>query len=152
MVYQWKDGARLNVDAQTAGEVCAELEAKNELTAKNLLEVSRPEQAPLHKAFEWDDETAAENWREQQARHIINSLVVNVDAPHVESVRCFFKVTQTTPNYRSLQAILKEEDSARALLDNALRELETFRAKYFAIKELQGVISEIDKVKKEQVV
>lgn len=151
MVYQWKAGTRLSIDPQTAGEVCAELEAQNALTAKNLLEVSRPEQAPLHKAFEWNDEAAAENWREHQARHIINSLVVNVEASGADSVRCFFKVTQATPNYRSLQAIMKEEDSARELLETALRELEVFRSKYSTIKELYSVFSEIDRVK-EQVV
>ena len=58
MVYKWDKGSRFSVSAQVAGEVCEELEKKGELTAKNLVDVSRPEDAPLHKCFNWNDEEA----------------------------------------------------------------------------------------------
>jgi hypothetical protein len=63
MVYKWKDAARLKTDAQTAGEICEKLEKNGGLTAKRLADESRPEDAPLHKEFEWNDATAAEAYR-----------------------------------------------------------------------------------------
>ena len=55
MVYKWKDAARIKSDAQTAGEICEKLEKNGGLTAKRLVDESRPEDAPLHKEFEWND-------------------------------------------------------------------------------------------------
>ena len=51
MVYKKKDGARLKTDAQTVGEICEKLERNGGLTAKRLVDESRPEDAPLHKEF-----------------------------------------------------------------------------------------------------
>ena len=59
MVYQWKEGARISFPAQIAGRVCAALEEQNALTAQRLVDESRPEDAPLHAAFEWNDTIAA---------------------------------------------------------------------------------------------
>ncbi len=64
-----------NVEAQDAGE---ELERINEkygqTTASNVVDESRPEEAVLHEAFEWDDEVAAEKHRETQARSLIKTV------------------------------------------------------------------------------
>jgi hypothetical protein len=45
-------------------------------TPRNLVEASRPTDAPLHGAFEWDDAKAAEKWRLRQANVIIMCLNV----------------------------------------------------------------------------
>ena len=52
--YTWLAGSRHKVDAEVAGRVCEELERNGGLTAERLVEASRPEDAPLHKEFEWD--------------------------------------------------------------------------------------------------
>ena len=90
MVYQWKEGARISFPAQIAGRVCAALEEQNALTAQRLVDESRPEDAPLHAAFEWNDTIAAEEWRKHTARHIINSLVIREEAQ--APVRAFFNI------------------------------------------------------------
>lgn len=90
MIYQWKPGSRFKVDANTAGAVCGQLEAAGNLSAKSLLDASRPEDAPLHSEFEWNDSIAAEKFREGQARNIINHLVVRLDEKPDTPVRGFF--------------------------------------------------------------
>lgn len=137
MIYQWKQGARIRANAQAAGEMCQELERNGQLSAKNLLDANRPEDAPLHSEFEWDDGIAAESWREQQARNIINSLIVKTDS--TEPVRAFFKIENIGNAYHSINTILSEEDKTQKLLATALRELTAVEAKYRTIEKLSAV-------------
>ena len=77
--YTWCDGSHHKVDPNVAAQVATELEEAGMLTAKNLVDVSRPEDAPLHDEFEWDDSVAAEKYREGQARNVIHSLRIFTD-------------------------------------------------------------------------
>lgn len=137
MVYQWKSGARIRADAQLAGEMCMKLADEGRLTAKDLLDESRPVDAPLHDEFEWDDSLAAESWREHQARNIINSLLIVPEKS--EPVRGFFKIEQAERNYHSVTAILSRKDTAQRLFDNAMRELVAFQRKYQALEQFNEV-------------
>ena len=146
MNYQYRHGAHVSgVDAQTVGEVCAELEAQHRLTAKDLVEESRPEDAPLHKCFDWNDTTAAEKYREQQARCIIGSVEVVV-LPAPEPVRAFLNVERESPKYRSIQAILSDPDDTERMYRTALRELQAFRRKYSNLSQLTPLFEQIDKL------
>jgi hypothetical protein len=48
------------------------------LTPENVLNASRLETAVLYKLFNWDDAKAAEHYRLQQARTILNNIEVKV--------------------------------------------------------------------------
>lgn len=151
MVYEWAVGSRHKVSAQVAGEVCAELEKKGMLTAKDLVEVSRPEDAPLHEEFEWDDAEAAEKYRVYQARNVINSIKVVHEEDEEETatrndVRAFFTLKRDEPQYESITIILSDEEKYNELMKVAIRELMAFEKKYAKIKELGKVFEEVDKV------
>lgn len=137
MVYQWKPGARIRADAQEAGEVLNRLELEGRLSAKGLLDESRPENAPLHKEFEWNDGVAAENWREHQARHIIGSILVIPEKS--EPVRGFFKIERSGNRYESIQTILESRDKTNLLLEEAFKELSRIEMKYKTLDLLQRV-------------
>ena len=145
MVYKWKDAARLKTDAQTAGEICERLEKNGGLTAKRLVDESRPEDAPLHKEFEWNDATAAEAYREEQARYIIRSLIVQPEATKNEVVRAFFPMAEHKV-FESLPIILSDAKKTSALLDMALRELKAFELKYSTLSQLAPVFEAIKEV------
>lgn len=138
------------VSAQLAGEICESLDAIGCLSAQRLVDVSRPTNAPLHDAFEWDDAIAGEEWRKNQARLIIRSIVVVPDVQKKEAVRAFFKVEQADGNFEALHTILKNEDKRTSLLRNALAELESFRRKYSMLEELATVFSAIDAATREE--
>lgn len=142
MVYKFKPGARIKADPQKAGAVLEQLEAENRLTAADLVEVSRPKSAPLHKEFEWNNTKAAAAYREIQARHIINSIEIIRDER--EPIRAYFNIVRTDPQYRHIDTIMQQADERAALLNMALRELEAFRRKYAQLVELAAVFEAID--------
>lgn len=60
-------------------------------------------------------------------------------------VRVFFK-TDADSGYKPTVMIMQDKDEYRKLLDRALAELNSFRAKYKTLVELDGVFDAIDKV------
>lgn len=128
----WAPGTRHKVSAETAGKVFDELTAKDALTPQNLVDVSRPEEAPLHKEFEWDDSKAAEEYRKEQARCLIRHLVI-IPADNTPPVRMLFKVAPNESKYEPLHVILKSEDKTMALYKQSLSELRSFKWKYQTI-------------------
>lgn len=145
MTYKWKSNARISVDAGTAGAVMDGLEQRGALTAKNLVDESRPAEAPLHNEFEWDDVKAAEEYRLQQARHIINCLLIEDDSQQ-EMVRAFFNLAESAPEYRSIRTIMADETQSEALLQVALHELQAFERKYAQISKFKALFAEIDRL------
>ena len=146
-VYQWKEGSQHKVSAAVAAEVTGRLAEEGRLSAHELVDESRPEDAPLHCEFEWDDSVAAEKYREGQGMAIIRHLVVRIVANEQEyPTRVYFKVQKEANTYEPIQVILKDEDKTAKLLEQAKRELQAFKAKYAGLKELAAVISAIDSV------
>lgn len=147
MVYKWKTGSQHKVPASVAGAEMDRLTEEGRLTPADLVEDSRPEDAPLHDEFEWDDSIAAEKYREGQASAIIRHLTVQIEANNEQyQVRQYFIVQKGTNEYEPIQLILKDEDKTAMLLDQAKRELQAFKAKYACLKELAAVIKAIDSV------
>ena len=147
MVYKWKTGSQHKVPAAVAGAEMDRLTEEGRLTPSDLVEDSRPEDAPLHAEFEWDDSIAAEKYREDQARAIIRHLTVQIEANNEQyQVRQYFIVQKESNEYEPIQLILKDEDKTAMLLDQAKRELQAFKAKYACLKELAAVIKAIDSV------
>ena len=147
MVYQFKTGAMYKVEAKVAAEVMNELEAEGKLSAKELVNVSRPDDAPLHDEFEWDDEIAGEKWREQQARVMIASVtIIHEDLPQKEPIRAYFHIEQNQPNYERIETIIKQEDRTEMLIKMAKKELAAFKAKYSGIQAFQKVFNAIDEL------
>ena len=146
MVYQWKANFRANVKAEVFGGVCEELEEQGKLTPAALVNVSRAENAPLHKCFEWADEIAAEKYRQSQASSMLRHLEIvttkKKDDPEPVSIRTFFPVPQE--NYRSISYIMSDDENRENLLRQAKAELERFKHKYKMLKELAPVFSAID--------
>lgn len=145
MVYQWNPASRIKADANKAGQVFEELQRTVGLTAKTLLDASRPEEAPLHNEFEWDDAKAAEAYRETQSLYIIRSLCVVPEGERKDLVRAVFIVNNES-GYEGLNIIMENADKRTALLVVALRELQAFRKKYNTLKELDKVFTAIDHV------
>lgn len=150
MVYQWKTGARYKVAAETAAGVMNELAAQNNLSAKALVDASRPVDAPLHNEFEWDDNVAAEKWREQQGRVMIAMISVIVDdAVQQEPVRAYVHIEEQQPNYEPITLIVKNEDKAEKLFRQALKELVSFRDKYNSLKQFKKLFEDIDELQQQ---
>lgn len=149
MVYQWKSISRIKADANEAGAMFEHLEKTVGLTPKKLLEANRAEGTPLHNEFEWDDSVAAEAYRENQARYMIQMLCIKPEENEESNtpVRAFFKTTESS-GYESVGVILRSEDKHTAMLARALNELEAFQRKYAALLELAPLYEVIETIRK----
>lgn len=150
MVYKYK-ATHYKIPAQVAGEYLHELDENGGLTAKRLLEESRPKNALLHGCFEWDNSKAAEAHRLWQARYFIaNIIITHTDDDPVIPTRAFVNVSDATHAeraiYKPIITALSDDDNREAVLANALRELQMFKDKYGALMELAKVIDAIDEV------
>ena len=140
-----------------------ELAQNGDLTSARFLEASRPEDAPTHNLFEWNDSIAAERYRLQQATIAINSVevqIVNESNASVISQAAFVNVVSKAParsgsfskaparsgSFTPIEVALSDENMRNVLLTNALNELRAFRRKYSQLSELADVFFEIKKI------
>jgi len=106
---------------------------------------------PLHNSFEWDDTVAAEQWRLQQARQIIRSVVVilpNIAKPITAFVSLRDDRTQEGGGYRTIIDVMSDKDMRERLLEEALADLRHWEQKYSQFNELQPVFEAIGKARK----
>lgn len=149
MVYKWNSGAHIKASAQDAGELCAALETQGKLTPHEVVEASRPEDAPLHDEFEWDDAKAAERYRETQASYIIRSIEVVISGKTEPTVTRGFVSLVTSDGgreYHEVNKVLSITNQRDMLLIEAKRELAAFKRKYEVLEELADVFAAIDRV------
>lgn len=151
--YSYRKGFNFKVPAQVVGETLEELAQNGELTSARFLDASRPEDAPTHNLFEWNDSIAAERYRLQQATIAINSVevqIVNESNASVISQAAFVNVVSKAParsgSFTPIEVALSDENMRSALLLNALNELKAFRRKYSQLSELADVFFEIKKI------
>lgn len=151
MVYQWHEGSRIGkVAAQVAGESLEATRQRNDgvLTPEGVVEDARPDDAPLHPCFEWDDETAAGLFRESQARDIIRSLrIVKIDdEPTPVPIRAYVHIDEHDVHgrcYVRAQDAMLDQDMREQVLAQALTELRAWQARYKELRELKQVFEAI---------
>lgn len=152
--FKWAEGARVPIDAQVAGERLEQLEsvAGGPVTPKQVVDDARPEDAPLHPVFEWDNGKAAELYREEQARHVIRSVRIVVQQETEEqpakAVRAFVNVVDGSGRQGYMPTIkaLSDNDLREQVLRNAWGEIQSWRERYRELQELTGIHKAIDDV------
>ena len=148
----WCKGSCFKANAEVAKQVMDELAAEGKLSPAELVEVSRPKTAPLHKDFfDLNDKQAAQKYREERAANMIRSIIVTPDdEQEVKPVRAFFNIERGTREYIPTEIIFSDEAKKSRLLEIAKRELISFKVKYETLTELAGVINAIDELLREE--
>lgn len=150
--FKWKNGSP-GVNAEIAGVELERIRESNEgvLRPRDVVEESRPEAAPLHPAFEWNDERAAELYREDQARRVIRSLVVVTVDPKTEQTQSQPVYLHVAPaedrqqqQYLRADEIMQSQSLKSQVLADAIRQLAAWRKRYEHLSELAGVIASVD--------
>lgn len=153
--FVWKAGSQFPVSAQVAADTIVGLQkqlGKDAISAKELLDSSRDENAPLHSCFEWDDTVAAEQYRTYQARKIIGSIEIRIiqgdTPPHLARTRYFMNVVPNAPKvqgqFATVDVAFNNDDYRAVVLKEAYRELKSFQLKYNNYQELSDVFKAID--------
>lgn len=149
MLYQYRGpGARRDIPAEVVGEELQRISAQHgELTPAGVVEESRPEVAPLHPVFEWDDALAAEEYRKAQARQLVRAVVLVPDPRKGEgtpTIRAFVSVTKPGSQERTYKPIveaLQNPEDAAAIKARLLKELLALRSRYVDLMEFDEQIS-----------
>lgn len=140
---KWKVKGLYKADPEA---VYRELQTLDEITPDAVVELARNENSVLHNEIDWDDEVAAERWRKQQARLIICNLVVEIQEKEEKEptfVRLFHKPDENK-TYQDLSVFVKDETEYQKLLNQAKRDLNSFKSKYHTLKELKPIFALID--------
>jgi len=150
--YTWRDGARFPVKPQVAGEELERISNENDgnLTPRSVVEESKPEEAPLHPCFEWDDERAAELHRDEQARNVIRSVHVTIEdsgntEPQISYINV--EVENVGSSYLPADRVMQDPDLRKQALNDALILLRGVQRRYQNLEELRDVFAAIDSVK-----
>ena len=148
--YKWKPYSRVGVPAQTVGERLDYLRKKyKRLTPQIIVSDAKPKDSVLHKAFEWNNNKAADLYRVDQARYMMRSIVI-CTLPTGE--KC--KPTKMWISIRSEKDKNKREDIhiydamsnpklRRIVLKQALDELQQWKRRYEDYVELAEIFQAI---------
>tara|TARA_R100001129_G_C5235625_1_gene223914 strand:- start:67 stop:537 length:471 start_codon:yes stop_codon:yes gene_type:complete len=144
MEYGWKDGSRIKLDPQIAGEYLDSLSISGPGDAREIVDAGRPTSSPIHSYFEWDNEIAGEEYRVIQGRKLGGSLVEikRDDNGNSVPVRRYFTVyrsSDTLKEYVKREIVLNDEEKYLQLLEQAIRELKGMQRRYHTVVELNDI-------------
>lgn len=125
------------------------------ITPKLVVSRASDKRSPLHSYFEWDNTTAAERYREWQARSLIMKVyVVPFDNPDSEPVRAFVNIKSDEDDelvedqgYVWTAGLESRPTYQAQVVEYAAMQLRLWRKKFGGFKEFFGVIKEIDALK-----
>ena len=111
MVYKWKV-RKFPVSAQDAGKELERIEQEEGfIKPESVVDHSRPEGAPLHDCFEWDNDAAAEEYRKVQAREIIRFIeIVHEEDGEEQSIRAYWSTFESEETDENDEAVKDDKD------------------------------------------
>jgi len=130
-------------------QVFNEIEAKSSnggVQAKDFVDASRPEDAPLHDQFEWNDSKAGEEWRIQQARVMMSSYTIE-NNPNVRAVSHVIYELETGESeraYFTYATIQSRPELKKAFLKQLKKSVESMKRKYADALSVYHIINEIE--------
>ena len=144
---------------EVIGEVL-EVQKHFGLTAENLLKKASKKSSSLYDFFDWDNSSAGEKWRLQQARSVINeikivvndkeiyafeSVIVNVeDLKPTVSVQKGFNKREYVP----IVEVMNKEEYRKQIVQRALAEAVYWKERHSELTELSAIFSLINETNK----
>jgi hypothetical protein len=141
MIYRLRKGSRVTgIAAEVVGTALAAIQAEQgRLRPDVVVAAATPVDAPLHPAFEWDDESAGHEYRLIQARQLIRAVVVVRDETPDEPPRQVYVHVGAEEGYQPIEYVVTRPD----LYELALTELQRrFNSADSALKELRDAAAD----------
>ena len=158
MIYKPAKGSILTEEqAQRYGQRIYDLVEEKDgiLTPEQVLIDAKNDKSPLHDFFEWNDTEAAERWRMNQARYLLRSIhvVLKNDDGEEEQTRFTYNVRDVPDDdgegqrvYCTIQRVLTDADIRAQVIDQAMRQLQSWRDKYRQYSEFAKVFNAIAEI------
>lgn len=140
--YERRSGTRIvtnNADAEVVGR---ELEKFGSVVEPEVVvKMASRKKHPLHRFFEWDDGEAAKQHRIQQARQLINAVVIVHEEPDKApvQVRAFVKSTREGGGYQPVADVMSDSQMREVHIQRCWQELQDTRARYNHLTEFASV-------------
>ena len=150
-VYSWQPGTERIYGNHDPNKVAEEiLSIGEEPTSKQIVDKARDESTELHGMFEWNNDVAAEKYREVQANKIVNALkIVNVGLndsnadEQPKTVKLMHHI-EGKPGFVTITRIMSDDDMYQKLLEQAKADLRSFKVKYSMLTELKPIFDLIE--------
>jgi hypothetical protein len=133
--------------ADLRGELTAIYRKNGELTPQSVVDEARPETAPLHSRFEWDDSIAGEKYRIVQAQQLIRSVRIEYtdSSGEKKKVRGFFPIrdVEESPEkagYSPTEDIVQNDICLKILLRQLERDIADLKRKYGHLAEFADIV------------
>jgi len=148
--YRWKNGGRrFAMSPETAAIELERIRSMHGvLRAEDVVAEAKDPDNALHSVFEWDDTTAAENYRKEQARNLIRSVVVEVvDKKESEplTVRAFVHLESAKGYAETLDALANVE-TREEVLSRARAEMQSWMRRYRHLEEYADLVGVWEKI------
>lgn len=123
-------------------EILDALEAQDKLDAEAVVTLASAPDHPLHRYFDWDDETASHQWRLFQARCLIRRPRIRVEVkPDLSVSSRRYTFVRSESRYKATERSLRENhDEVIALCRS---ELAAFKRKWSSLQQLEAVVREV---------
>lgn len=115
------------------------------LHPEEVVNAARSTRSPLHDYFTWDNDEAAERYRLIQAKKLIRVAVTTIPRTN-EKVRAYVSLPRDRNRkkdgeggYRLLEDVLASDALRVELMEDAARELRSFRRKFHRLMEIYKV-------------
>jgi hypothetical protein len=155
MKVRWAKGYRGKGDAVAIHRELENLRAKTgDLNPQDIVEMARPKGSPAHGEFTWSNKVAAEQYRLEQARKMVRSIVVLYkETPKAGPQRAYVQITRSEVKndevqrkrvYTDVRDALKDPETRAEILSRAISEAASYRKKYAHLSELAVVLNAID--------
>jgi hypothetical protein len=117
------------------------------LTPAHVVEDARPADHPLHDRFDWDNRTAGESWRRQQASELIRSVRVMYREPTEDDagadVRAYHAVRRDADHeYVPVDEVAGDPMLTALVLNDMRREWLAFQRRYGHMVEFVELVRE----------
>jgi hypothetical protein len=161
--YSWRQNSRIKADAAKAvTELRGIYTRDGAVTPSAVVEAAKPKGALLHDEFEWNNSEAGRLYREDQARHLMRSLVIvykKADGSKTEPIRAFVKLVPSADDpmideaeadvlaphvYVPVRTVVDEHAHRRRWKIQALSALQSWRRQYRDISEFAAIFEAID--------
>lgn len=138
-------------EADAIGHELDRIREEDALTAEAIIEAARIEASPLHRHFDWDDETAAHKHRVNRAKKILGwvriEYVINDRTQRVRAnARIYRSHEGRIKQYAPIEQVLGHEESRKRLLLQAWTNLKTWRRQYAMLSELGTIFTVVDEM------
>lgn len=114
------------------------------VSPEDIVEASRPKDAPLHDRFTWDDTEAARSWRLEEARKILRVAVTIIEHEQERvRVRAFVSLpSDRGPKqpFRTMEDVLSDPERRGEMLERARSEMDSWVRRYGTLTEAADIM------------